>query len=86
MKAAIVIFAFLSNYQLPVQSRVSIKVYDILGREVGTLVDGTQEAGYQETKFEAGRIASGVYFCRMTAEPAQGKGRYSSVKKMIVMK
>jgi len=73
-------------YQLPVASKVTIKVYDILGREVKSLVDGQQEAGYQETRFSASSLASGVYFCRMVAEPLSGKGSFTSVKKMMAMK
>ncbi len=73
-------------YQLPVASKVMIKVYDLLGREVKTLVDGQQEAGYQETQFSTSSLASGVYFCRMVAEPLSGRGSFTSVKKMMAMK
>ncbi len=73
-------------YQLPVASKVTIKVYDLLGREVKTLVDGQQEAGYQETRFSSSNLASGVYFCRMVAEPVSGRGSFTSVKKMMAMK
>jgi hypothetical protein len=85
-------------YQLPIDSRVSIVVYDLLGREVKRLVDETKEAGYHEARFSArggsayggnaAGIASGVYFYRMTAEPLSGDGKngYISVKKLIVLK
>jgi hypothetical protein len=75
-------------YQLPTASRVSIVVYDLLGREVKRLVDETKEAGYHQERFDASGIASGVYFYRMTAEAlnGQGKNSYVSTKKFVVLK
>ncbi len=68
------------TYQLPKDSRVTIKVYDILGREVATLVDGEESAGYHEVTFDGSRLASGVYFYRLTTNGL------NLVKKMILMK
>lgn len=68
------------SYLLPKNIRVVLKIYDILGREVETLVDGPQEAGYKEVDFNASGLPSGVYFCRINA------GNFASVKKMMVMK
>jgi hypothetical protein len=75
-------------YQLPTDSRVSIVVYDLLGREVKRLLDETKEAGYHDQRFDAAGIASGVYFYRMAAEPLTGGGKtsYVSVKKLIVLR
>jgi hypothetical protein len=84
-------------YQLPTDSRVSIVVYDLLGREVKRLVDEVKQAGYHEARFSAtggsaygggaSGIASGVYFYRMTAEPLSGGGsNYVSIKKFVVLK
>ena len=67
------------KYQLPDDSRVTIKIYDVIGREVSTLVDEVKVAGYYEVQFIASSLASGVYFYRVTA------GKYITVKKMIVM-
>jgi hypothetical protein len=55
------------NYQLKVTGHVTLKVYDILGREVTTLVDESQESGIHYTTFDGTRLASGVYFYRLTA-------------------
>ncbi len=55
------------SYQLPISSHVSLKVYDVLGNEVATLVDGTKEAGYYQTNFDASFLASGMYIYRLTA-------------------
>jgi len=68
------------NYQLPLDSYVTLKIYDILGREVQTLVSGLQSKGNHTVIFDGGRFASGVYFYKLTA------GNYTSVKKMILLK
>ena len=59
---------------------VTLKVYDILGNEVATLVNEEKPAGYYEVEFNAGRIASGVYIYRLTSE------KFVSTKKMMVVK
>ncbi len=59
---------------------VQLKIYDILGREVATLVNGKQTAGHYRVLFDASKLASGVYFYRLTA------GKYSFVRKMIFQK
>jgi beta-glucosidase len=74
------------DYQLPVQSRVSIVIYDVLGREIQKLVDGSIEAGYHALRFDATTDASGPYFCRMVAEPLNGGKSYRSVKKLLLVK
>ena len=68
------------SYQIPVPGKVTLKIYDILGREVTTLVNKEQKAGNYKVNFDASRLASGVYFYRITA------GQFVSVKKMILMK
>jgi hypothetical protein len=74
-------------YQLPTDSRVSIVVYDLVGREVKRLVDEVREAGYHEVRLSASGIASGVYFYRMTAQPlSSGESNYVSIKKFVVLK
>jgi len=54
------------KYQLPKDSHVTLKVYDILGREVMTLVNGMETAGMHEVTFDGSKFASGVYFYRLT--------------------
>jgi hypothetical protein len=73
-------------YQLPVDSKVSLVIFDVLGREVRKLVDEPKEAGYQSVRFEANENASGAYFCRMVAEPISGGKGYVSVKKLLLLK
>ncbi len=68
------------SYQLPVVSNITLKVYDILGSEVITLVNEQQEPGYYEVQFNAANIASGMYVYRLQA------GDFISVKKMLLIK
>lgn len=72
------------QYQLPYDSRVSLKVYSILGKEVAVLADEIQAAGFKEIRFNGRDFASGVYIYRLTA--SSGKENYSSVKKMMIVK
>lgn len=55
------------SYQLPVSSEVSLKVFDVLGREVATLIDGRVEAGYHQITFNARNLASGMYIYQLKA-------------------
>ena len=55
------------RYQLPVNSEVSLKVFDVLGREVANLIDGRMEAGYHQVTFNARDLASGMYLYRLQA-------------------
>ncbi len=68
------------NYQLTINNFVSLKVYDILGREITTLVNEEKPAGSYEVSFNGSGLPSGVYFVRMTA------GEFSSVIKMSLVK
>jgi len=74
------------QYQLPVESRVSLKLYDMLGREVATLVNEERPSGYHEVRWIASNAASGVYFYRLEAQPLNGGNRFQSVKKLMVLK
>ena len=72
------------SWQSPVSSWQTLKVYDILGNEVATLVDEYREAGRYEVEFQSAvgnrQWASGIYFYRLTA------GSFTEVKKMILSK
>ncbi len=67
-------------YNLPKQSNVTLKVYDINGRLVSTLFNGTQSAGIYVTQFDGSNMSSGIYFYKIEA------GDYSMVKKMMLVK
>ncbi|MBL1213947.1 MAG: T9SS type A sorting domain-containing protein [Ignavibacteriae bacterium] len=72
------------NYQIPELSHVTIKVYDILGKEIAELVNTIKDAGFYSVNFDATsvsrRISSGTYIYRMEA------GKYVESKKMIILK
>ena len=68
------------GYQLAVGSSITVQVYDELGREVATLVNGEQFAGSHSVRWDAARFPSGVYFYALNA------GSYHEVKKMVLMK
>jgi serine protease len=56
------------RYALPVRGHAILKVFNTLGQEVATLVDGDQEAGIKSVEFNAGGLASGMYFYRLQSE------------------
>jgi enterochelin esterase-like enzyme len=68
------------SWQSPTGSFQTLKVYDILGREVSTLINEYKPAGKYEIKFNASNLPSGVYFYQLMA------GDYTSVKKMLLLK
>jgi Secretion system C-terminal sorting domain len=70
----------LLRFGLPKVSQVTIRVYDVRGREVGTLVDARLGPGYHSSTINGAGLASGVYFCRMDAE------RFSVTHKILVVK
>jgi hypothetical protein len=61
-------------------NKVTLKVYDILGNEIATLVDEQKEAGYYEVEFAATQLASGVYIYRLQT------GNFVSAKKMLLLR
>ncbi len=73
------------SYELAKDSRVSLKIYDILGREVMTLADESQPAGYYQKTFNAGRLASGMYIYRLIATDDQNNHNVFQ-KKMVILK
>jgi len=68
------------RYDVPERTHVTLKVYDILGREVAELVNGKKDPGFYEAVWDAQNFASGVYFYRITA------GDFVSVRKLTLMK
>ncbi len=68
------------NYQLPENGFVTIKVYDLLGKEVATLVNENKSAGYYKVDFNASKLTSGVYIYTITAN------NFVQSKKMLLMK
>jgi photosystem II stability/assembly factor-like uncharacterized protein/spore coat protein CotH len=73
------------RYSLNVPGWMTMTVYNLLGQEVATLFDGMQEAGEGRVDWDASNVASGVYFYRLSVQPADG-GRFSQVRKMVVIR
>lgn len=67
-------------YSVPERTRVSIKVFDLLGREVKTLVNEEKSAGNYKVEFNSSGLPSGIYFYRMETE------KFSGTKKLILLK
>ena len=76
------------QYQLPQDAYVSLKVYDIVGRLVTTLVERMEEAGFKTVTLDARNLASGVYFYRLQAQITgeSGASSFVDVKKLVLMK
>jgi hypothetical protein len=68
------------RYGLPQRATVQLKVYNALGQQVATLVQGEQGAGYHEVTFEASGLSSGVYLYRMQA------GTFVGVKRLLLVR
>jgi hypothetical protein len=68
------------NYDLATNCQVSIVLYDMIGREIKTLVDEFQDAGYKSVTFDASDLPSGVYFYRLQA------GGFTDIKKMVLLR
>ena len=68
------------RYQIPSSGHVSLRVYNILGQEVRTLVDRIVDEGHHVVTWDASDMASGVYFYRLTA------GEFTDTKRMVLMK
>ena len=67
-------------WQSPIGSHQTLKVYDVLGNEVATLVDEYKPAGSYEIEFNASQLTSGVYFYKIQA------GSFVETKKMILLR
>jgi len=68
------------SYEIPVDGAVSLKIFDMSGKEVMNLVDGVKNAGYYSINFNASNLSSGIYFYKLSAND------FSSVKKMMLVK
>lgn len=68
------------EYELPIAARVRIKVFDVLGKEVRTVVDEQREPGYHEAAFQGLDLPSGVYFYRLDA------GSFTQTRRFLLLK
>jgi hypothetical protein len=68
------------SYSLPKRSLVQIKIFDILGKEIATLVNEQKSTGTYSVQFNGSALASGIYFYKMQA------GSFTETKKLILLK
>ena len=68
------------KYQIPELSLVTLKVYDVIGNEVATLVDEVIDAGEYKIEFNATELTSGIYFYKLIA------GNFVETKKMLLLR
>lgn len=73
------------NFSLAIDSKVSLKVFNVLGQEISTLLNGNLSAGNHEINFNADGMNSGVYFYKLEAAGIDGTN-FNSVRKMILSK
>jgi hypothetical protein len=74
------------RYSLPVQSQVIVKIYNSIGENISELVNLTRSAGSYQANWDAGNVASGIYFYSIEAIPTDGTEIFRSVRKMILLK
>ena len=75
------------KFSLPIESKVRLAIYDVLGQDVARLVDEVEQAGYKSVEWNADGVASGIYFYRLdatsTADPAK---TFTQVRRMVLIK
>jgi hypothetical protein len=72
------------NFAIPKQGHVTLKIFDLLGREISVLVNNEMSPGYYTVDFNGSNYASGVYFYRLEAK--DGSAGFTQVKKMVLVK
>ena len=68
------------SFAIPIDSEVSLSIYNLQGREVSTLIEGNMDAGYHSVIWDADNHSSGVYFVKMIA------GEYVKTQKLMLVK
>jgi len=74
------------RYNIPEESNVTIKVFNLLGKEVDTIANGVQQRGFYEKNWNAEKFSSGVYYVKMIAQSLSSDKIYSNVIKMVYLK
>lgn len=68
------------SFSLPEQSNVTLKIYNVLGQEISTLLNTVKAAGTHQVEFDASQLTSGIYFYKLEAS------QFTSIKKMMLIK
>jgi hypothetical protein len=72
--------------ELPQRSDVKIELFNVRGQSLGVIFNGIREAGWPKIHYNASNLASGMYFCRVTAKGLERGGKYQSVGKLLLLK
>jgi hypothetical protein len=72
--------------ELPERSKVRLELFNIRGQSLGVLQEGIENAGWPKIHFNASGLASGMYFCRVTAQGLERGGQYAATSKMLLLK
>jgi hypothetical protein len=74
-------------YKLSDDSKVSLRIYDVMGQEIATLVDETEQAGSRQVQWSPNQLASGVYYYRLEASSLNDPAKiFSQVKKVLLVR
>ena len=68
------------RFEIPSSEFVTVKIFDLLGHEIATLVEERLEAGVYQRTLDAGNLPSGTYFCRLRA------GKYNDSQRFLLLK
>ena len=79
------------NYSVPVRSRVILKIYNILGQEIRTLIDGETDPGFYEIRWDGTNqnrqvVGSGTYIYQISVRSQDGKQSFNQSRKMTLMR
>jgi hypothetical protein len=75
------------SYQLPIASRIELRVFDALGREEAILVDAVKSPGNYSVRFDGSRLPSGVYLCRMQVRSMEdGRSLFMQTRRLVLLK
>lgn len=74
------------SYSVPVESKIKLEVFNLLGEKVAIILDAIKSAGEYEASFDAGNLTSGIYFYTITASPNSGGAKFSNTQKMLLVR
>ncbi|MCX6162087.1 MAG: T9SS type A sorting domain-containing protein, partial [Ignavibacteriae bacterium] len=75
------------DFQLPADSKVTLKIYDITGKEVRVLLNNEiRTANYYTIRFDGSSLSSGIYYYKISASDTRGQNKYEQIKKMALIK
>jgi len=74
------------RFELPAEAQVKLIVYDVLGKEIAQLVNGTQSAGRHEVLFDGAALTSGIYYYRLEIQNAAEGKKFVEVRKMALFR